>query len=155
MQGCCLQETLRPSDVSRPLVWGFNAPEATTAGPTIITSSSSSSAAAAAATATTTTATTTTTTAAAAAAATTTTTKPTYYDSTAASPVPEVTYDAWTNYTFILRAESQHSVGQSHGQLGFPTSGVTGAATTTTAATNAKENDDGTWNSCGCGKHGQ
>ena len=169
------------TDVSRTLVWGFNAPEVTTAGPTIITSSSSSSAAATtttAATATTatttttttatatttatTTTTTTTTTAAAAttAAATTTTTKPTSYDSTAASPVPEVTYDAWTNYTFTLRAESQHTVGQSH--EGFPTSGVTAAAATATAtaatataATNAKEIDDGTWNSCGCGKHGQ
>ena len=118
------------TDVSRTLVWGFNSPEVTTARPTIITSSSSS-----VATTTTTTATTAaaaaTTTAAAAAAA-----KP---------PVPGVTYGAWTNYTFRLHAEFQHAIGQPHGERGFPspTSGITA---TTAAATNAKENDDGTWN---------
>ena len=122
------------TDVSRTLVWGFNSPEVTTAGPTIITSSSSS-----VATTTTTTATTAaaaaTTTAAAAAAA-----KP---------PVPGVTYGAWTNYTFRLHAEFQHAVGQPHGERGFPspTSGIIAATTTTAVATNAKENDDGTWNS--------
>ena len=119
------------TDVSRTLVWGFNSPEVTTAGPTIITSSSSSVA------------TTTTTTATTAAAAATTTA------AAAKPPVPGVTYGAWTNYTFRLHAEFQHAVGQPHGERGFPspTSGIIAATTTTAVATNAKENDDGTWNS--------
>jgi hypothetical protein len=90
--------------------------------------------------------------AAAAATTTTTTTKPTFLDSTAASPVPEVTFDACNKSTFALdstRTEFQYAVGQSHGQAA--TSAVTAA---TTAATGAKENDGGTWSCCGYGKHG-
>ena len=135
------------TDVSRTLVWGFNSPEVTIAGPTIITSSSSSVA--------TTTTTTTATTAAAAATTTTTTTRTattttTTTTATAAAaakpPVPGVTYGAWTNYTFRLHAEFQHAVGQPHGERGFP-SPTLGITATTAATTNAKENDDGTWNS--------
>ena len=134
MQGCCLQETTPALQMSQGLLSGFQFPEVTTAGPIIITSSSSSVATTTTTTATTA-ATTATTTAAAAAAA-----KP---------PVPGVTYGAWTNYTFRLHAEFQHAVGQPHGERGFPspTSGIIAATTTTAVATNAKENDDGTWNS--------
>ena len=152
------------TDVSRTLVWGFNSPEVTTAGPTIITSSSSSVAtttttttattAAAAATTTTTTATTvaaaaTTTTTTTRTATTTTTTTTATAAAAAKPPVPGVTYGAWTNYTFRLHAEFQHAVGQPHGERGFPspTLGITATTATTAATTNAKENDDGTWNS--------
>ena len=108
------------TDVSRTLVWGFNSPEVTTAGPTIITSSSSSVATTTTTTATTAVAaatTTTTTTTATTTTTTTTATTTTAAAAAAAKPqVPGVTYGAWTNYTFRLHAEFQHAVGQPHGE---------------------------------------